>query len=170
MVRRNWHLDFLNRLCLRVVPYCVTTVEQVRMDLTVANNDVCPALLSREHVVKTEQPTCQQAISVAIILYVCRREVLRWATLLGEDFRWPISYLCWYTVQRFQPLFPFFNFLLLQEDLVRSGYKTNKEVENPIACWQTFRTYYYLAWGIWKLKICPYPPKKYWQFHNFLLP
>jgi len=94
MVRRNWHLDFLNRSCLRVVPYRVTTVEQVRMDLTLANNDVCPTLLSNEHAVKTEQPTCQQANSVAIILYVCQREVLRWATLLGEDFRWPISYLC----------------------------------------------------------------------------
>ncbi len=42
---------------------------------------------------KTEQPTRLQIISVALILYVCQMEVLKWATLLWEDQKWPISSL-----------------------------------------------------------------------------
>jgi hypothetical protein len=44
--------------------------------------------MTTEHVMKTEQPTHQQIISVALILYVSQIEVLKWATLLGEDQKW----------------------------------------------------------------------------------
>ncbi len=75
------------------------------------------------------------SVNALLILYLCQREVLRWATLLGEDFKCPISFPCWHTIQRFQfqPvfLFPFFSCCIKsghqpQEDLASSSYKTNK--------------------------------------------
>jgi hypothetical protein len=87
--------------------------------------------MTSEHVMKIQQLTWQQTISVALVLYVSQREVLKWATLLGEDFKWRISLLCFAdkrTIQSVQPVFLFFNFSFHIKtgdhpggDLVRSG-------------------------------------------------
>jgi hypothetical protein len=51
----------------------------------------------------------------------------------GKTWKWPISFLCRHTIQRFQPMFLFSIFSCCikschqpQEDLARSGYKTNQ--------------------------------------------
>jgi hypothetical protein len=91
--------------------------------------------MTSEQVMKIQQLTCQQTLSVALVLYVCQREVLKWATLLGEHFKWAIS-LTNETIQRVQQVFLFFNFLMAHQNwrsatrgLTQIWLQDNKEIK-----------------------------------------
>jgi hypothetical protein len=90
-----------------------------------------------EHVVKAEQPRCQQTISVALIIYVCQRGVYSNGPIDWGRLQMANKFSLLTHSSEVAASVCFFGVVSCcikrgdqQEDLARSGYKTNKEVES----------------------------------------